>query len=82
MCFILNYRKHLGKFDSKSDEGVFLGYFNNSRAFCVYNMRTQSIIESANAVIDDYQDFIDCSIEEEITSHFGNTKGCYSYSHK
>ena len=51
LCFILNNREHLGKFDSKSDEGVFLGYFNNSRAFCVYNMRTQSIIESANVVM-------------------------------
>ena len=54
MCFILNDREHLGKFDSKNDEGVFLGYSNNSRAFRVYNMRTQNIIESANVVIDDY----------------------------
>ena len=54
MCFILNDREHLGKFYSKSDEGVFLGYFNNSRASRVYNMRTQNIIESANVVIDDY----------------------------
>ena len=54
MYFILNDREHLGKFNSKSDEDVFLGYSNNSRAFRVYNMRTQNIIESANAVIDNY----------------------------
>ena len=82
MCFILIDHDHLGKFDSKSDKGVFLSYSNNNRALYVYDMRTQSIIEYANVVIDDYQDFIDCSVEEEITSHFGNTKGCYSYSHK
>ncbi|KAL9436993.1 hypothetical protein AB3S75_022939 [Citrus x aurantiifolia] len=31
-------------------------------------MRTQNIVESANVVIDDYQDFADYSIEEEITN--------------
>ena len=31
-------------------------------------MRTQNIIESANVVIDDYQDFADYSIKEEITN--------------
>ena len=46
----------------------FLGYSNNSRALCVYNKITQSIIESAKAVIDDYQDFIDYLTDEEITS--------------
>ena len=40
MCYILNDHEHLGKFDSKSDQGVFLGYSNNSRAYRVYNMRT------------------------------------------
>ena len=68
MCFILNYCKHLGKFDSKSDENVFLGYSNNSKAFRVYNMRTQNIVESANVIIDNYQAFADYSIEEEIIS--------------
>ena len=31
-------------------------------------MRTQNIVESANVVIDDYQDFANYSIEEEIIS--------------
>ena len=25
-CYILNDRENLGKFDAKSDEGIFLGY--------------------------------------------------------
>ena len=29
-CFILNDRENLGKFDAKSDEGIFLGYSVNS----------------------------------------------------
>ena len=68
MCFILNDREHLGKFDSKSDEGVFLSYSNNSKTFRVYNMRTQNIVESTNVVFGDYQDFVDYSIKEKITN--------------
>ena len=68
MYFILNDREHLGKFNLKNDEGVFLGYSCNSRAFCVYNMRPHSIIKSKNVVINDYKDFTDYSIEEERTS--------------
>ena len=29
-CYILNDREHLGKFQAKSDKGIFLGYFLNS----------------------------------------------------
>ena len=35
--FILNDSENLGKFDAKSDEGIFLGYSMNSRAYRVYN---------------------------------------------
>ena len=52
MCFILNDCEYLGKFDSESDGAVFLSYSNNNRVFCVYDIRTQSIIEFVNVVID------------------------------
>ncbi|GKE98384.1 retrovirus-related pol polyprotein from transposon TNT 1-94, partial [Tanacetum coccineum] len=35
----------LGKFDSKSDEGFFVGYFLSSKAFRVYNTRTRRVEE-------------------------------------
>ena len=35
--FILNTKDNLGKFDSKSDAGIFLGYSNSSKAYRVYN---------------------------------------------
>jgi len=38
--------------DPKSDEGIFLGYSTNSRAYRVYNSRTQVVMESINVVID------------------------------
>ncbi|PNX66233.1 gag-pol polyprotein [Trifolium pratense] len=39
--------------DPKSDEGIFLGYSTNSRAYRVYNYRTKTMMESINVVIDD-----------------------------
>ncbi|XP_010468452.1 PREDICTED: uncharacterized protein LOC104748523 [Camelina sativa] len=43
----------LGKFDSKSDEGIFLGYSGHNTAFRVYNKRTRSVQETVNVVFDD-----------------------------
>jgi hypothetical protein len=45
--------ENLGKFDPKSDEGIFLGYSTSSRAYRVYNTRTETVMESINVVIDD-----------------------------
>ena len=42
-CYIFKDREPLGKFDSRSDEGIFLGYSITSRAFCVYSIRNLSI---------------------------------------
>ncbi|XP_022841840.1 uncharacterized protein LOC111365516 [Olea europaea var. sylvestris] len=53
ICYIMRDRENLGKFDSKSDDGIFLGYSKNSRVHRVYNLRTQSVLESVNVVIDD-----------------------------
>jgi hypothetical protein len=52
-CYILRDRENLGKFDLKSDEDIFLGYSTNSRAYKVYNTRTETVMESINVVIDD-----------------------------
>jgi len=52
-CYILRDRENLGKFDTKSDEGIFLGYSTNSRAYRVFNKRTETMMESINVVVDD-----------------------------
>ena len=52
-CYILRDREQLGKFDTQSDKGVFLGYSLNSRVYHVYNLCTLIIMESINVVIDD-----------------------------
>ncbi|GJV93357.1 putative ribonuclease H-like domain-containing protein [Tanacetum coccineum] len=43
---ILNTKYHLGKFDGKADEGFFVGYSLNSKAFRVFNSRTRIVKEN------------------------------------
>nr|GEU69500.1 uncharacterized mitochondrial protein AtMg00810-like [Tanacetum cinerariifolium] len=43
---ILNTIDNLGKFDGKADEGFFVGYSTNSKAFRVFNSRTRIVEEN------------------------------------
>nr|GEW20138.1 putative ribonuclease H-like domain-containing protein [Tanacetum cinerariifolium] len=43
---ILNTLDHLGKFKAKRDEGYFIGYSMSSKAFRVFNKRTQRVEEN------------------------------------
>jgi hypothetical protein len=43
----------LGKFDSISDERIFLGYSSKSKSHRCYNKRLQQIVESINVRIDE-----------------------------
>jgi len=51
-CYILSDRDYRRKMDPKSDEGIFLGYSTNSRAYRVFNSKTKTVMESINVVID------------------------------
>ena len=55
-CFILKDRENVGKFDSRSDEGIFLGYSSTSKAYRVCNKRTMKVIEIVNVIIDESSD--------------------------
>ncbi|GJU77994.1 retrovirus-related pol polyprotein from transposon TNT 1-94 [Tanacetum coccineum] len=50
---ILNTIDHLGKFDGKADEGFFVGYSTNSKAFRVFNSRTRIVEENLNVKFSD-----------------------------
>ncbi|KAJ9535417.1 LOW QUALITY PROTEIN: hypothetical protein OSB04_un001468 [Centaurea solstitialis] len=47
-CTILDTKTHLGKFESKSDDGFFVGYSSQSKALRVFNCSTRIIEESDN----------------------------------
>ena len=48
-----------GKFDAKSDEGIFLGYSTRSKAYKCLNTNTNKIVESANVNFDKYTEVHD-----------------------
>nr|GEV42912.1 copia protein [Tanacetum cinerariifolium] len=48
---ILNTIDHLGKFDGKADEGFFVGYSTNSKAFRVFNRKTRIVEENPHVKI-------------------------------
>ena len=65
-CFILNTRDYLGKFDAKSDEGIFLGYSIKSKAYRVYNKRTNVIEESMHVDFDETNPFVGMRDDEHV----------------
>jgi len=53
-CFVLNNGKDdLGKFDARSDDGVFVDYSSTSKAYRVLNKRTFCIEESMHVKFDE-----------------------------
>ena len=65
-CFILKDRENVGKFDSRSDEGIFLGYSSTSKAYQVYNKRIMKVMEMINVVIDESLKFGSKKFSEEV----------------
>ena len=57
----------MGKFDSQSDEGIFMGYSSTSKAYRVYNKRIMKVIETVNVVIDESSDSSSEKGIEELT---------------
>lgn len=55
LYYIFVDRKQKHKLDSKSDEGIFLEYFIDSREYRVFNNRTRFMIKSINIIVDDFQ---------------------------
>nr|GEV74068.1 ribonuclease H-like domain-containing protein [Tanacetum cinerariifolium] len=47
---ILNTLDHLGKFNGKADEGFFVGYSVNRKAFRVFNYRTRKVKENLHGI--------------------------------
>ena len=54
-CYILKDVRN-GKFDAKSDEGIFLGYSTRSKAYKYLNTNINKVVESANVKFDEYME--------------------------
>ncbi|GJS98316.1 retrovirus-related pol polyprotein from transposon TNT 1-94 [Tanacetum coccineum] len=65
--FIHNHKDHVGKFDAKADDGYFLGYSFNYKAFRVFNTRRQQIEETYHVTFDESTEairFTNTSVDE------------------
>ena len=51
--YIKRLDENLGKFDARSDEGIFLGYASTKNEYRCYNLRLHKIVESAYVKVDD-----------------------------
>ena len=68
-CFVLNNGKeNLGKFDSKVDEAIFLGYSLTSKANRIFNRRTLNMEESVHVVFDEIVDLKENPLESSKTN--------------
>jgi hypothetical protein len=52
-CYIKRDDDNLGKFDSRYDEGIFLGYSSQRKSYRCFNLRLDKIVESENVRVDD-----------------------------
>ena len=52
-CYILKDARN-GKFDAKSNEGIFLGYSTRSKSYKCLNTNTNKIVESTIVKFDEY----------------------------
>ena len=52
-CYIKRMDKNMGKFDSRLDESIFLGYSCKRKAYVCFNHRLGKIVESVHVKVDE-----------------------------
>ena len=70
VCYVHNNGKdNLGKFDSKADETIFLGYSTTSKAYRAFNKRTLVVEESVHVVFDETNSVISKHNDDEVSEN-------------
>ena len=64
-CFILNTKDNLGKFDAKTDVGVFLGYSISSKVYRIFNKMTLIVEESMHIKFEKTLPKVESSMEDD-----------------
>jgi hypothetical protein len=68
-CFILK-RSNLNKFESHSSDGILLGYTSHGRSYRVFNLDTNTVIESCDVTFDKTapcpRDIFECAGDKEM----------------
>jgi hypothetical protein len=68
-CFILKHC-NLDKFESRSSDGILLGYTPHGRSYRVFNLETNTVVESRDVTFDKTApcpcDVFECACDKEI----------------
>ena len=62
-----NGKKTLGKFDAKSDKGIFLGYSSISKAYRVFNKRLEKVEEPIHVIFDETNRFVPSVDDDDVS---------------
>ncbi|GJR69811.1 retrovirus-related pol polyprotein from transposon TNT 1-94 [Tanacetum coccineum] len=72
--YIHNHRDHLKKFDEKANDGFFLGYCPVAKAFRVFNIRRQKMIETVHATFSENDEVISQTSTEGDAINFNENR--------
>jgi hypothetical protein len=68
-CFVLN-RESLDKFESRSSDGILLVYTPHGRSYHVFNLETNTVVESCDVIFDETAlcscDVFECAGDKEL----------------
>jgi hypothetical protein len=68
-CFVLK-RGNLDKFESRSSDGILLGYTLHGRSYKVFNLETNTVVESSDVTFDETtpfpRDVFECASDKEM----------------
>ena len=74
----INDKNNIDKFEAKSEPGIFLGYFETTRAYRIYNLKNDTVEESPHVIFnesidksinyrnEDIEDFVENKQEHEV----------------
>jgi hypothetical protein len=76
-CFVL-ICENLDKFESQSSNGILLGYTPHGRSYGVFNLETNTVVESCDVTFDETapcpHDIFECAGDKEMESIFADEK--------
>ena len=77
-CYIKRNEDDLGKFDSRTSEGIFLGYSSSKKAYRCFNKRLHKIVESADVRINDIKPRIHDNAENTNNKYLQEEKSTHN----
>jgi hypothetical protein len=83
-CFVLK-RANLDKFESHSSDDILLGYISHGRSYRVFNLETNTIVESCDVTFDETapcpRDVFECACDKEMEASIFIDEELQSFNH-